>query len=792
MSTPAPAPPRSTPTAPKVLWVVKRARRRIAAQRGLGRALVAAALGVLGAAVLLVLIHRGLAAPGDLLLAGVGGAALAVAAFASGVFRAPSGVGVAARVDAASDNHSALANALAFSETGPTSEMERLAIARGEAASGEARWREAFPWRFADFGWQAGTLGGAIVVLLVVMQLPAWTAEGRVAAAVSPLPELGGPAGAPALTLSEPGKDALRRLGGGDDEEEAAGQAATERDRELGEALDGLDALIAALLDGELSAEEAFARLADLDASLERWEEEVGSPMAGAEDKAAEAAEATLKESRKASEELAALLDAMRRKAWREAAEAAERTAGKLGEEGLSKREQEDLAKGLERLAEKLRSERQARRDALKREEDRLKKKGGERPEERLTQKERDRLEELQRELEQLSREDKEVSEAMRQLERLARDYEDLARELMKRFNLRGEGGAGQGGERGEGGQRTASEAGGSEGGEGGAKGGEGQRGGPEEALRRAAEMLRKMAAGEEGRGDAEEARARIERLREVLRREGEKAEAQVAGAGEQGEGQQGAGQQGEGQEGAGQQGAGQQGAGQQGEDQQGAGQQGAGQQGAGQQGAGRQGAGQQGAGQQGAGQEGAGQQGAGQQGAGQQGAGQQGAGQQGAGQQGAGQQGAGQGQPGGPGDGQGQPGGGGDDGPQVIAETDAPPGAEGAARVDGGEGAGPARVGTAGAGVGHDKNLLGDPTRLDGKTQAELVRGQQGKGPSTSRILEATAERGFATEGYAEVLQDYRTVVEDALKAETIPPGKRGYVRRYFDLISPRPPREP
>ncbi len=730
-----------------------------------------AAAGLLGVAVTLVLIHRGLATPDTLLLVGLGAAALAVLAFLSGFLRPPDALRVAARVDHASENHSALSNALAFQAAPEPGEMERLAVLRGEAASGAARWREATPWRGADFAWQGGGALVALVLCLLATLLPALTAEAMVASAVAPLPRVEAPAAPPSIQLSDGAKEALRRIEDeGRSDEQDEGKKAGEDDRELGAALDGLDALMEALLEGKVSAEEAFARLADLDAALESWEDDVGRPMEAAEDKAAEAAEETLKDRRQASEELAALLDAMRRRAWREAADAAERTAGKLGEDGLAKREREQLAKGLERLAEKLRSERETKRQALEREEDRLKKKGGEREEERLTKKERDRLEELRRELEQLNREDKDVSEAMRQLERLAREYEDLARELMERFNLRGEGGAGQGGGQGEGGQRTAAEQGRS--GEGAGEG-EGQRAGAEAALRRAAEMLRRMAAGEEGRGDAEEARARIERLRELLRREGEAAERQVA------EAQGGApGQQGEGQQGAGQQGAGQQGAGQQGAGQQGAGQQGAGQQGAGQQGAGQQGEGQQGAGQQGAGQPGEGQQGAGQQGAGQQGPGQQGAGQQGAGQQGAGQPGDG---PPGPSEG---------DGPLVVMDAEA--GGEGAARLDGGAGTGPAKVGTAGAGVGHDPNLLGDRTALDGKTKAELVRGQQGDGPSTSRILEATAERGFATEGYAEVLQDYREVVEDALKAETIPPGKRGYVRRYFDLISPRAPREP
>jgi hypothetical protein len=36
-------------------------------------------------------------------------------------------------------------------------------------------------------------------------------------------------------------------------------------------------------------------------------------------------------------------------------------------------------------------------------------------------------------------------------------------------------------------------------------------------------------------------------------------------------------------------------------------------------------------------------------------------------------------------------------------------------------------------------------------------------------------------------MLGDYRAVAEDELRSERVPPGKRGYVRRYFDAIQPR-----
>jgi hypothetical protein len=98
-----------------------------------------------------------------------------------------------------------------------------------------------------------------------------------------------------------------------------------------------------------------------------------------------------------------------------------------------------------------------------------------------------------------------------------------------------------------------------------------------------------------------------------------------------------------------------------------------------------------------------------------------------------------------------------------------------------------PPRIGTKGVGAGHDPNLQGERTSLDGKSTPDFVAGRQGDGPSRSNIIEAAAQRGFASAGWADVLQDYSGVVEDALRKEAIPPGKRNYVRRYFDLIRPR-----
>ncbi len=69
----------------------------------------------------------------------------------------------------------------------------------------------------------------------------------------------------------------------------------------------------------------------------------------------------------------------------------------------------------------------------------------------------------------------------------------------------------------------------------------------------------------------------------------------------------------------------------------------------------------------------------------------------------------------------------------------------------------------------------------------------RDGAGPGRAEVIGTAAGRGFASPGYARAFNDYAAAVEDALGATAVPEGKRYLVRRYFDLIRPRPPvREP
>jgi hypothetical protein len=92
------------------------------------------------------------------------------------------------------------------------------------------------------------------------------------------------------------------------------------------------------------------------------------------------------------------------------------------------------------------------------------------------------------------------------------------------------------------------------------------------------------------------------------------------------------------------------------------------------------------------------------------------------------------------------------------------------------------------GAGQGHDPNLAGDPTKLEGKTQDVTAAGvDSGQGAASAEVIYGAAERGFVGKGYQQVFTDYETVAEQVMAKDEIPPGYRFYVRRYFQLIRPR-----
>lgn len=68
------------------------------------------------------------------------------------------------------------------------------------------------------------------------------------------------------------------------------------------------------------------------------------------------------------------------------------------------------------------------------------------------------------------------------------------------------------------------------------------------------------------------------------------------------------------------------------------------------------------------------------------------------------------------------------------------------------------------------------------------VASSQQAEGDSRSEVIATSADRGFATAPYQRVYADYRQHAEELLAQDEIPAAYRFYVRRYFQLIKPRP----
>lgn len=106
------------------------------------------------------------------------------------------------------------------------------------------------------------------------------------------------------------------------------------------------------------------------------------------------------------------------------------------------------------------------------------------------------------------------------------------------------------------------------------------------------------------------------------------------------------------------------------------------------------------------------------------------------------------------------------------------------------GAGAQPGQGPGQGAGAGSDPggSLQGEATQPIGKTVDVAAAGvDSGQGEVSSEVVYGAATRGFAGADYRNIYTEYKTVAEEALTSDDIPPGYKFYVRRYFQLIRPR-----
>jgi len=678
--------------------VVGRLRWRLKAQVALRHGLLLGAIGLFVFALLVVLVKaRAL----DTDWVWVGGAiaiGLPLIGVALGVLRRLGDIELAAALDAAGGLHSRLGSALSFARLSERTPMQEAAIEDATRVVSQARPALAAPWHWGAFAAGGIALALAFAVTgpaVFALELPVAPMSGvTLGRVVQPAPF--------ERAKAELRKDDLERLEDLAKDLDEEVKAAT--DPAITQFLEDLNELIRALQERRITPEEASARLAALEKALAEWKEQQGEGAEEVERRMQEAADKL----KKTHEALDPTLEAMRERAWKEAAEALETLADKLETRTLTEKDEKKIAKDLADLAKSLESERQKEKERLQKERDRLKEKE-QKAKDRFADKDRDRLKDVERELERLDDpEQSGMSEAQRQLERLSEELGEAAQDLLRRLQeLAQQGGAE--GEQGPEGEQRRDQPGqqGQQGDDG--QGGDKGQGLTAEDLKRAAEALRKMGQGQQGRQQMRAAEGRVVDVREMMRR------GQSGKGGKPGQ----PGQPGQ---------AGQ--PGQQGEPGD----------------AERQF------------EESA----------------------QGKDPKGGGKDGKGKGEPGfslseGPGKG-------GD-----MALLGGPKGQGDKKGVGIGNADGETQVGTQGIGQGHDKRLLGDKTGLDVKTQDEFVAGQHGDGDSQSNVVMTAAQKGFASRAYAEVHQDYAEVVEDALEKEHIPPGKRTYVRRYFDLIRPR-----
>jgi len=91
------------------------------------------------------------------------------------------------------------------------------------------------------------------------------------------------------------------------------------------------------------------------------------------------------------------------------------------------------------------------------------------------------------------------------------------------------------------------------------------------------------------------------------------------------------------------------------------------------------------------------------------------------------------------------------------------------------------------GIGTAHDPRM-GDPTAMRSQRETVQVQGTPNEdGASRSQVIMGAADQGFASGGYRRVYTEYRRVMEEDMDLQDIPPGVRGHLRDYMDLIRPQ-----
>jgi hypothetical protein len=446
-----------TSLSPELQEAVTAVRRRVRAQRTLGAAVsaVPVAAGLLAGITLLDHAHLVGRLP---IWPATWAVASALTLWALWAWRRPiSLVAAAARIDQALGTSDRLAAAVDFDQRTAHTAWMRAAIGDAEGRLGPEAVKRAAP-------------------LVAPRQTPLalWMTAAWLLSVVWVLP-VGEAQGAALARLDRPSTFQLRaaKLDRSAHEELAEQAAALESgdqaeiDARVEAAIEDLNALIRGLRDGALRLETAHQRLAGLEARLAAFEKAQGKDTESELERAQEAG----KKGRKAGRDVSPLLEAIRAARWKEAAAALESLSPR------NAKARRHLGRDLERLAKRLESERARQGRKLRNERRRLKRKA---KKGRLGRRDRRRLKRNERALQRLEREEARSGETGRRLERLERSLSSTAQDLLRRSQ----------------GSNF-----------------------PKDALKRAADALKRLGEGANSRKRMRMIQARSEAIRELLRR---------------------------------------------------------------------------------------------------------------------------------------------------------------------------------------------------------------------------------------------------------------------------------
>ena len=351
----------------------------------------------------------------------------------SGLLRRFDRVALAQRLDRANGLMDRLGTSLEILEKPAESwtEFEQAQVRDAMAFAKAAKHAPAAPWRFpVEVAYVLGA--GALAWGLTYIKVDAPEGDGEALRAVylADLPplQLTGPA------VIEPEEEEAEVIKEQIEKNEHDLAPLAEHDESSQKFIEQLNAALEKLAEGKLTDRELAKEAADLEEMLDELTAETPEEAKTAEEfekELEQVAEALDKESAKIKEEeLKDLAKLLEEKKYEEAAKKLEELLEKFAK--MDKKEQEKIAKMFEKLAEKFKSELMKDMEKLAKDKSRLEKKDEKGPG-GLDKKEQSRLDKLQKELDKLQRQyDQQTSQAKKQLDELSKAMKQQA-DRMKR-----------------------------------------------------------------------------------------------------------------------------------------------------------------------------------------------------------------------------------------------------------------------------------------------------------------------------------------------------------------------